>query len=116
MSITAVPGVGPALRDRVAEEVRALMGRRRTTGAQLARAIGAPQSSLQRKLSGRYPLDIDDLEAIAAYFSVSVISFFPAQKRAEGITLDYSVTGGTSSGMSQKSPTLGDTSQLRRAA
>jgi transcriptional regulator with XRE-family HTH domain len=78
MSITDVPGVGPALRERVAEEVRALMGRRRTTGAQLARAIGVPQSSLSRKLTGRYALDVDDLEAIAAYFEIPVASLIPA--------------------------------------
>jgi transcriptional regulator with XRE-family HTH domain len=84
MSITDVPGVGPALRERVAEEVRALMGRRRTTGAQLARAIGVPQSSLSRKLTGRYPLDVDDLEAIAAYFEIPVASLIPAEEETIG--------------------------------
>lgn len=76
MTTTDEPDIG-ALRGRVAEEVRALMGRRQVTGAQLARAIGVPQASLQRRLSGRYPFDVDLLADIAAYFGVPVVAFFP---------------------------------------
>jgi transcriptional regulator with XRE-family HTH domain len=86
METTEVPGSRGALRDRVAEEVRAMMGRRRITGAELARAIGVPQASLQRRLAGRYPFDVDLLEVIAQHFGVPVTAFFP-QSRA-GITDD----------------------------
>jgi transcriptional regulator with XRE-family HTH domain len=74
--------VRPALRDLVAAEVRAEMGRRRISGAELARAIDEPQASLQRRLSGRYPFDVDLLAHIAAYFGVPITSFFPAQARS----------------------------------
>lgn len=84
MTTTDEPDIG-ALRGRVAEEVRALMGRRQVTGAQLARAIGVPQASLQRRLSGRYPFDVDLLANIAGYFGVPVVTFFPPD--------DGSVTG-----------------------
>jgi transcriptional regulator with XRE-family HTH domain len=83
MTTTDEPDIG-ALRDRVAEEVRALMGRRKTTGAQLARAIGVPQASLQRRLSGKYPFDVDLLADIAAYFGVPVVYFFPADPSITG--------------------------------
>jgi transcriptional regulator with XRE-family HTH domain len=94
MRTTDVPGVGPALRDRVAEEVRALMGRRRVTGAELARAINVPQASLQRRLSGRYPFDVDLLEQIATYFRVPVVTLFPSPEAAQGITLKSSRPSG----------------------
>jgi transcriptional regulator with XRE-family HTH domain len=59
------------------------MGRRRVTGAELARAINVPQASLQRRLSGRYPFDVDLLAQIAAFFAVPVVTFFP-QEADEG--------------------------------
>jgi len=68
--------VGPVLRDLVAAEVRALMARRRVSGAELARGIGVPQASLQRRLSGRYPFDVDVLAMIADYFDVPLHSLF----------------------------------------
>lgn len=65
------------------------MGRHRTTGAELARAIGEPQASLQRRLSGRYPFDVDLLAQIADYFGVPVTSFFPAQTARSVPTGEY---------------------------
>jgi hypothetical protein len=38
--------------DYVAEEIRALMGRRRLSGNRLAAMSGIPQSSLARRLAG----------------------------------------------------------------
>jgi transcriptional regulator with XRE-family HTH domain len=87
METTEVPGSRGALRVQVAEEVRALMGRRRVTGAELARAIDVPQASLQRRLSGRYPFDVDLLAQVADYFGVPVVSLFP--KAGEGHMTGY---------------------------
>lgn len=64
-----------------------MMGRRRVTGAELARAINVPQASLQRRLSGRYPFDVDLLGEIASFFGVPVIAFFPPPR--EGNIVDY---------------------------
>jgi transcriptional regulator with XRE-family HTH domain len=89
METTEVPGSRGALRDQVAEEVRALMGRRRVTGAELARAIGVPQASLQRRLAGRYPFDVDLLEAIAGHFGVSATAFFPPSQTGQGPLTGY---------------------------
>lgn len=66
-----------------------MMGRRRTTGVDLARAINYPQSSLQRRLSGRYPFDVDLLEAIADHFGVSVTVFFPSTQTGQGHMTGY---------------------------
>lgn len=68
---------GPALRDRVAEEVRALLARRRMSGAELARRLGHSQTFIARRLDGRQAMDIDNLEEIARVLDVPVSSFFP---------------------------------------
>lgn len=66
-----------------------MMGRRRVTGAELARAIGVPQASLQRRLAGRYPFDVDLLEAIAGHFGVSATAFFPPSQTGQGHMTGY---------------------------
>jgi transcriptional regulator with XRE-family HTH domain len=85
------PVVRPALRDLVAAEVRAEMGRRRISGAELARAIGEPQASLQRRLSGRYPFDVDLLARIADYLDVPLHELFLVGHRGGG---DAAATAG----------------------
>ncbi len=58
------------LRVRMAEEVRALMARRRLSGVALAALINRSQSYVSRRLTGEVPFDMDDLEAIAAALGV----------------------------------------------
>lgn len=58
--------VPPArLRDLVAAEVRAEMGRQQVTQVQLSRAIGMSQQSLSERLRGKTPFTTDDLDTIA---------------------------------------------------
>ena len=61
---------GPSLRDRVAEEVRATLGRRRMSGAELARQLGRSQTFVQKRLDGRQAFDVDDIEAVARILGV----------------------------------------------
>jgi transcriptional regulator with XRE-family HTH domain len=68
---------GASLRARTAEEIRAVLGRRRMSESALARAIGASQAYVWRRLSGEIPLDLDDLEKIAAALSVDVSALIP---------------------------------------
>lgn len=63
---------GLRLRDHVAEEIRALMARRRLSGVQLAAQIDKSQGYLSRRLNGVQPFDVDDLEAIAGVLGVPV--------------------------------------------
>ena len=55
---------------RVAEEVRALMARRRMTGAEMARRLNVSQMWISYRLNGRQPIDLDDLEKIARILGV----------------------------------------------
>lgn len=64
------------LRARVAEEVRALMARRRINGVQLSKEIGRSNMYLSRRLNGSTPFDVDDLEALARIFGVPVTTLF----------------------------------------
>lgn len=61
------------LRMRVADEVRAWLGRRRMSGAQLAREMGKSQTFVARRLDGRQAFDIDDLEQVARILHVRVV-------------------------------------------
>lgn len=61
------------LRERTAEEIRALLGRRRISGAELARRTGMKQPYLSRRMTGELAFDLDDLEVIARELGVSVL-------------------------------------------
>ena len=69
-----------ANREAVAEEVRALMGRRRVSGTRLAKALGMSQSALSRRLNGEHPFDIDELFAVAEHFGVAITALFGRPK------------------------------------
>jgi transcriptional regulator with XRE-family HTH domain len=60
----------PPLTVRVAEEVRALMARRRITGAEMARRLDVSQMWISYRLNGRQPIDLNDLEKIARVLGV----------------------------------------------
>ncbi len=61
-----------AQRAAVAAEVRAWMGRRRATQADLATALGKSQPYVSRRLSGEVAFDTDDLFRLAEHFNVGV--------------------------------------------
>lgn len=67
------------MRERVAEEVRALIGRRKTNPTALARRLGMTQPYLQRRVAGEIPFDVDDLGLIAAEFNVSMRDLMPRE-------------------------------------
>lgn len=71
------------LRDHVAEEVRALLGRRRMSSVALARSIGKSHTYVWRRLSGETAFDLDDLQAIAATLGVSPGSLLPRRGDTE---------------------------------
>jgi transcriptional regulator with XRE-family HTH domain len=74
----------PTLSDRVAEEIRAWMGRRRVTGATIAKELGVSAAWISYRLSGRQPIDLNDLAAIARVLDVPVADLLPADIRAAG--------------------------------
>lgn len=77
-----------SLRERVAEEVRALMARRKVSGTQLAKAMNVSHTYMWRRLSGATAFDLDDLERIGALLGVPASAFFssPPNQVSGGIT------------------------------
>lgn len=72
------------LREGVAEEVRALLARKRLAGAKLALAIGKSEMYVSRRLRGETAFDLDDLERIADVLGVAVADLLPQSARVSG--------------------------------
>jgi len=61
------------LKERVAEEIRALAARHKSEGVNqtvLASVIGVSQSQISKRLLGKTPFTLTELEKIARYFDV----------------------------------------------
>lgn len=84
--MTSAPVEQPVspLRARMAEEIRALLARRRIAGVALAARIHRSQSYVSRRLTGDIPFDVDDLEAIARVLGVTVADLLPSADRRTG--------------------------------
>lgn len=67
MTVDIQPGT---LSDRVAEEIRALLGRRRISQAELARRLHVTGTWLNYRLTGRQEIGLNDLAIIAAALQV----------------------------------------------
>jgi transcriptional regulator with XRE-family HTH domain len=67
----------PLIADQVAEEVRALLGRRRLSASALATRMGVTQRYISRRLTGETPLDVNDLAEIAAALDVTITDLIP---------------------------------------
>lgn len=65
------------LTDLIAEEVRALLGRRRMSASTLARQMGVTQRYVSRRLTGDAPFDANDLQRIAGTLGVPVRALLP---------------------------------------
>lgn len=75
------------LRAEIAEEVRALLGRRRMSDIALARTIERSHTYVYRRLAGETAFDADDLEKIAEALGVNVVDLLPRSQR--GLTPQY---------------------------
>jgi Predicted transcriptional regulator len=80
--------VTATLSERVAEEVRAMLARRRVSGRKLADQLGVSPSWVSYRLTGAQPIDLNDLERIASALNVEVIDLLPRGPRpSEGRTV-----------------------------
>lgn len=70
---------------RVAEEIRAVLARRRMSGRQLATHLGVSQTWMSSRLSGSTPIDLNDLERIASVIGIEVVDLLP--RPTEGRTV-----------------------------
>ena len=65
------------LSELVAEEIRALMGRRRMSQAQLARALKVSPMWINYRLTGTQEIGLNDLQRIAEILDVEVTDLLP---------------------------------------
>ena len=65
------------LQNKVAEEIRAGMTRRRMTQATLAHKIGISRVSLSERLNGQRAFDTDHLFAISEALGIDLLALFP---------------------------------------
>jgi len=70
----------PSLNEGIAEEIRALLARRRLSASDLARMTGLTQRAISRRLTGEKVIDADDLERIADVLDVDVIDLLPIRE------------------------------------
>lgn len=56
--------------ERLAEEVRAAMARRRIPQSTLAEALSKSQAAVSRRLSGKVAFDVNELEIVASVIGI----------------------------------------------
>lgn len=67
----------PRLTEQVAEEIRVLLTRRRMSGRELARRMGASPSWVNFRLTGAQPINLDDLQRFAEVLGVEITDLLP---------------------------------------
>jgi transcriptional regulator with XRE-family HTH domain len=71
---------------RVAEEIRAMLARRRVSGRELARRLAVSSPWVSNRLTGHQEIGLNDLERIADALSVEVTELLPlADQPAERV-------------------------------
>jgi transcriptional regulator with XRE-family HTH domain len=74
---TDVASASDDLSSFVIGEILALMGRRRMSNAELGRRLEEPDYWVGRRLNGKIPIDLHDLQRIAVVLGVSVTDLMP---------------------------------------
>jgi DNA-binding Xre family transcriptional regulator len=67
----------PSLNEGIAEEIRALLARRRLSASDLARMTGLTQRAISRRLTGEKVIDADDLQRFAEALEVDYRDLLP---------------------------------------
>lgn len=72
-----------SLRHRAAGTLRAEMARQRHSSVDLAGVLGVSQSSASRRMTSETCLDLDEVEAVAAWLKIPVTTFLGTEVPAE---------------------------------
>jgi transcriptional regulator with XRE-family HTH domain len=83
--------VGVKLHEYVAEEIRALLARKRMSATSLARSMQVSQTYVWRRLTGETAFDLSDLEKIAGLLEVEVVDLFPRRRGEATVTSAHPV-------------------------
>lgn len=75
------------LSERVAEEILAMLARRRMNKSELARKLDVSHTWVTNRLTGRQPIDLNDLERIAKALTVPVQSLLPNDGGSRVLTI-----------------------------
>lgn len=70
-------GISDSLSEKVADEIRVALVRRRMSAKRLAEAVGVSQSAMSARLTGTTPIDLDELERIAQALEVDLADLLP---------------------------------------
>lgn len=76
----------PRLTEQAAEEIRALLARRRVSGRELARRMGASHSWVNFRLTGAQPITLDDLQRFAEALGVDWLDLLPHDREGRVLT------------------------------
>lgn len=75
------PRTQTRLTDLVAEELRALLARRRISGRELARQLEESPSWVNYRLTGHTPIGLNDMQRIAEALGVGLVDLLPSHAR-----------------------------------
>jgi len=68
--------------ERTAATVRAEVARARAKTTDLARVLGLSRTTVWRRLTGEYPFNVAELDALASHLGVPVSTFFDDRQAA----------------------------------
>lgn len=92
-------GVRGSLSDQIAEEIRAMMARRRVSGRQLAQLLDVSPAWVSYRLTGTQEIGVNDLERIAEALDAEVLDLLPRRLTVSHTARYVRVTEGTSLGI-----------------
>jgi transcriptional regulator with XRE-family HTH domain len=103
------------LSEQVAEEIRAMLGRKRVTGRELARRLGVSQPWVSQRLTGHQEIGLNDLERIADALDVEVAELLPLddQPAERVLTRRRRLTGSYPIATTTATPTQPDSHHIR---
>lgn len=86
MTTAVTPSVSVSLTELVAEEIRALLARRRIRQSQLARGLGVSEQWVSVRLMGKQEIGFNEAQRIADFLEVDVMDFMPQQREGRVVT------------------------------
>lgn len=83
-TVSHLPQPAGDARSRVAGEVRAWMARRGVTQTVLSAGVHIGQSQISKRLSGKIPFDVDELDRIAEFLGVDMLTLLGGAPQGGG--------------------------------